>query len=118
MVSKTDEARWRDETSVPVLTLRVSGQTLITGSTAAAGFANGKVIAFNSRHGLIQWEQRVALPQGRSELDRMIDISASPLLQEKAMIAASYQGRIVALHRSNGTRRAPAAPPPPPPSPS
>lgn len=100
--AKTGEHRWRYETSVPVLTLRGSGQPLFTGSMVVAGFANGKVIAFNSRNGLIQWEQRVALPQGRSELDRMIDISASPLLQENVIFAASYQGRIVALNRSNG----------------
>src|SRR5690625_6401474 len=91
--AKTGEHRWRYETSVLVLTLRGSGQPLFTGTMVVAGFANGKVIAFNSRNGLIQWEQRVALPQGRSELDRMIDIRASTLLQENVIFAASYQGR-------------------------
>lgn len=100
--AKTGEHRWRYETPAPILTLRGSGQPLFTGSMVVAGFANGKVIAFNSRNGLIQWEQRVALPQGRSELDRMVDISASPLLQDNVIYVASYQGRIVALNRSNG----------------
>lgn len=100
--AKTGEHRWRYETPAPILTLRGSGQPLFTGSVVVAGFANGKVIAFNTRNGLIQWEQRVALPQGRSELDRMVDISASPLLQDNVIYVASYQGRIVALNRSNG----------------
>ncbi|MDQ2077270.1 outer membrane protein assembly factor BamB [Marinimicrobium sp. ABcell2] len=102
MDAKTGENRWRYETPAPILTLRGSGQPLFTGSMVVAGFANGKVIAFNTRNGLIQWEYRVALPQGRSELDRMVDISASPLLHETVIYAASYQGRVVALNRSNG----------------
>jgi outer membrane protein assembly factor BamB len=100
--AKTGEHRWRYETPAPILTLRGSGKPLFTGSMVVAGFANGKVIAFNTRNGLIQWEQRVALPQGRSELDRMVDISASPLLHDNVIYVASYQGRIVALNRSNG----------------
>jgi outer membrane protein assembly factor BamB len=59
-------------------------------------------MAFNPRNGLVLWEQRVALPQGRSELERMVDIDASPILRDGILYVASYQGRVAAYNRATG----------------
>ena len=51
------------------------------------GFANGKVVALRGENGEPIWEQRVMLPEGRSELDRIVDVDARVLLDGGAMYA-------------------------------
>ncbi|MBN0495508.1 PQQ-binding-like beta-propeller repeat protein, partial [Pseudomonas aeruginosa] len=74
------DQRWIYERTVPVLTLRGTGAPLIAGNMALAGLASGKVVAVDLQRGLPIWEQRVAIPQGRSELDRVVDIDGGLLL--------------------------------------
>jgi outer membrane protein assembly factor BamB len=59
-------------------------------------------MAFNPSNGLILWEQRMALPKGRSELDRMVDIHASPIIKDGILFVGTYQGRIAAVARGTG----------------
>lgn len=98
----TGKRRWVYESTMPLLTLRGNATPLIAGSTVYAGFANGKIVALELADGLLVWEQRVAIPQGRSELERMVDVDTSPLLVGNILFAASYQGELVALSRANG----------------
>jgi outer membrane protein assembly factor BamB len=99
---ETGQQRWVYESSMPLLTLRGNATPLIVGSTVYAGFANGKVVALEADDGLLIWEQRVAIPQGRSELERMVDVDASPLLVGNILFVVSYQGELVALSRATG----------------
>ena len=43
------------------------------------------------------------LPQGRSELDRIVDVDGSPLITANAVYAASFQGRLSAIRPTDGT---------------
>lgn len=100
--AETGDPKWKYENPPPVLTLRGSATPLVTDSVVYAAFATGKVMAFNTGNGLVVWEHRVALPQGRSELDRMVDIDAAPLLNDGVLYVGSYQGKVAALNRTNG----------------
>jgi len=100
--AKTGADKWFFENPPPVLTLRGSAAPLVTDTAIYAGFANGRLMAFNPGNGLIIWEQRMALPKGRSELDRMVDIHASPLLKDGILFVGTYQGRIAAVARGTG----------------
>ncbi|MEC7995734.1 MAG: PQQ-binding-like beta-propeller repeat protein, partial [Pseudomonadota bacterium] len=66
------------------------------------GFANGKVVALRGENGEPIWEQRVMLPEGRSELDRIVDVDARVLLDGGSMYALAYQGRVAAISRREG----------------
>lgn len=99
---KTGQQRWNYEIAMPLLTLRGNATPLLVGSTVYAGFANGKVVALEADDGLLVWEQRIAIPQGRSELERMVDVDASPLLVGNILFVVSYQGELVALSRATG----------------
>ena len=69
---------------------------------AFAGLSSGKVIALDTRRGLPVWEQRVAMPQGRSELERVVDIDGGLLLSGGNLYVATYQGRVAALEQKAG----------------
>ncbi len=93
---------WMHDTAVPALTLRGTSTPLVTPSAVYAGFDSGKVVALSALEGIPLWEQRVAVPQGRSELERVVDINAAPLLVGELLYVGSYQGRLVAINRNNG----------------
>lgn len=101
--AKTGQQLWFYENPPPVLTLRGTASPIVTDTAIYAGFSNGRLMAFNPANGLILWEQRIALPKGRSELERMVDIHASPLISGGILYVGTYQGRIVALSRGNGS---------------
>ena len=101
---ETGEARWTYTSDVPVLTLRGTGTPMIRGDNAIAGFADGKVVAINLRSGNVAWEVRVAIPQGTSEIERIVDIDGSMALQGTELYVASYQGRVTAIDTRSGRR--------------
>lgn len=100
--AETGEQLWMHDTAVPALTLRGTATPVVTSTSVYAGFATGKILALDVKDGTLQWEQRVAIAQGRSELERVIDINAAPILVGDVLYSGSYQGRLVALNRSNG----------------
>ncbi|EIK53470.1 PQQ repeat-containing protein [Stutzerimonas stutzeri TS44] len=98
----TGAQRWSYEGSPAVLTLRGTGAPVLTNQLAIAGLSNGKVVALDTRRGLPVWEQRVAIPQGRSELERVVDIDGGLLLSGGTLYVATYQGRAAALDLESG----------------
>ncbi len=98
------EVVWTYDSTVPALTLRGSGSPLVSGDTAYVGFANGRVLAFDIATGSISWEARIAIPQGRSEIERVVDIDGTMALEGDELFVASYQGRIAALNISDGSK--------------
>lgn len=101
--AKTGEQLWFYDNPPPVLTLRGTPSPIVTDTAIYTGFSNGRMMAFNPANGLILWEQRIASPKGRSELERMVDIHASPLLNDGVIYVGTYQGRISALARGTGS---------------
>ena len=100
----TGEIVWTYDSNVPVLTLRGSCTPVINGDYAYVGFANGRVLAFDIATGGINWEVRVAIPQGRSEIERVVDIDGTMVMVGNELFAASYQGRLVAIDVSEGRK--------------
>lgn len=101
--AKTGKDLWFYENPPPVLTLRGTPSPVVTDNAIYAGFSNGRFMAFNPDNGSILWEQRIAIPQGRSELSRMVDIHATPILHEGILYVSTYQGKIAALARGTGS---------------
>lgn len=95
--------RWSFDTQVPLLTLRGTAAPRIAGGLVFAGFSDGNVGAIDSRSGAPIWKQRIMLPQGRTELDRLVDVDGTPVLAGTTLYAASFQGRLKALRASDGT---------------
>lgn len=98
----TGSQRWIFENTPAVLTLRGTGSPVLTNRLAFAGLSTGKVIALDAQRGIPVWEQRVAIPQGRSELDRVVDIDGGLLLSGGNLYVVTYQGRVAALDMESG----------------
>ncbi|MDF2488484.1 MAG: Beta-barrel assembly machine subunit BamB [Pseudomonas sp.] len=98
----TGDRRWIYESTPAVLTLRGTGAPIVTNRLAVAGLSTGKVVALDTQNGVPVWEARVAVPQGRSELERVVDIDGGLLLSGGVLYVSSYQGRVAGLDLESG----------------
>jgi outer membrane protein assembly factor BamB len=95
--------RWTYETTLPALTLRGSSAPVISSSgLVLAGFSNGTLVAVNASDGVWRWEERVAVPEGEYDIDRVIDIDGDLLVDGQRIFASSYQGNLMALDIETG----------------
>lgn len=96
------ETIWAFDSQVPILTLRGTSTPVVDGDAVYSGFADGMLMALNNETGERLWGHRVMLPQGRSELDRMVDVDSAPLVVGPIVYAVSFQGRLKAVRRADG----------------
>lgn len=99
---KSGEQRWIYETTRPALTLRGSSKPEIVLGSVIAGFSNGTLVAVAADDGVYQWEERVAIPEGEYDIDRVIDIDGDLLLDGGRVLVSSYQGNLMAFEISSG----------------
>jgi outer membrane protein assembly factor BamB len=100
----TGKLLWAYDSNIPVLTVRGTSSPIVHNDLVYAGFANGRVLALNTSTGAIVWEVRVAIPQGRSEIERLVDVDGTMELAGSELYAASYQGNLVAIDVDTGTK--------------
>ncbi len=93
---------WEIDQQVPILTLRGTATPVFDGGVVYTGFANGNVVAVKAQNGEPVWEHLLMLPEGRSELDRMVDVDSTPLVDGPIVYAVSYQGNLRGLRRQDG----------------
>ena len=93
---------WVVEQSVPALTQRGSSSPIIVGGVVIAGFDNGRLVAVDLDEGIVEWEQVLAPPSGRSDLERLSDVDGSVAAVGQDVYAAGYNGRVVALAAESG----------------
>jgi outer membrane protein assembly factor BamB len=93
---------WVYDRSVPVLTLRGTSMPVLVSGAAVCGFDSGQLVAISLENGQTLWENRIAVPRGRSELERLVDIDADPLVADGVVYAVSFQGQIAALDLFSG----------------
>ncbi len=100
--AQSGEQRWVFQDNLPLLTMRGSSKPVIYEELILMGQANGKLIALDKETGQLRWERRVAIAQGKSEIERIVDVDATPLVSGGGVYAVSYQGRIVAFEVGSG----------------
>lgn len=94
---------WVYDSTVPLLTLRGASTPAISHGGVIAGLANGKVVVLLLKTGQKAWETTLAVPQGQSELQRLVDIETTPVVVGRVVYVASYHGRVAALELRTGT---------------
>ena len=93
---------WVESRDVPALTLRGTTTPLVIDDKVVSGFADGHLIAFDMLTGRTLWDALVAIPKGRTDLDRMVDIDGFFAYQDGLIYVSSYHGRIAAVAEKDG----------------
>ena len=93
---------WKYSQNIPALSIRGSGKPLILNNKVIAGYANGKLIALQLENGKYEWETSIAIPKGRSEVERLVDIVVSPIEVDGNIYIASYQGGVSVVSAIEG----------------
>ena len=97
------ENRWIYEATLPALTLRGTSKPLIApNGSVIAGFSNGTLVSVAAANGVWRWEERVAIPEGEYDIDRVIDVDGDLLLDGGRVFAASYHGNLMAFDLDSG----------------
>jgi outer membrane protein assembly factor BamB len=98
----TGERLWIYDRTVPALTLRGTSTPVIANGLVIAGFDGGRVTSLELKTGKLIWEAKVAVSSGRSELERMVDIDAQPLIVGDAIYVTTFQANVTALSLQSG----------------
>ncbi|PXF32255.1 hypothetical protein WH50_05910 [Pokkaliibacter plantistimulans] len=93
---------WRYDSNAPSLTLRGTAFPLVFNNATIANFSSGKMVLLTNDTGATVWEQRLAMPKGRSELERVVDAQGRPAFMENVLYSVTYQGDLTALDASSG----------------
>lgn len=101
--AETGVEKWVFDRTIPTLTLRGTAPAVIHEDMILAGFDNGRLSALSLDSGLELWETRLAEPSGRSELERLVDIDAEPVIRDGTAYIDSFQGRVAAVSLSDGS---------------
>jgi outer membrane protein assembly factor BamB len=88
---------WTIEQSLPALTLRGNTAPRVAGTLVISGFNNGRVGAYELASGDPAWEVAIANPTGRSELERLVDVSAGLQVVGNDVYVVGYHGRAVGI---------------------
>ena len=93
--------RWVFDRGVPLLSLRGNSAPLVSGGTVFVGYDNGKAVALDLATGALKWEQSVAQSEGRTELERLVDIDGE-FATNGELYAVTYRGQVGALATDTG----------------
>jgi len=94
--------KWAYQRSTPPLSVRSAGSPVFADRYLFVGYPGGKLVALALQNGAPVWEGAVALPKGATELDRVADIVASPVIDGRQICAVAFQGRVACFDMGQG----------------
>jgi outer membrane protein assembly factor BamB len=102
LAADTGRELWMVENRPPRLSLRGTAGPAIAGNIVIAGFDNGRVAAYGLRSGEPVWESTIAVGRGRTEIERLSDVNATPQIMGQDAYVVSYRGRLANLAIETG----------------
>ncbi|WP_423187417.1 outer membrane protein assembly factor BamB [Alishewanella sp. d11] len=96
------EERWVFETEQPPLTIRGVSEPVIDSGGVIYGGANGRVGVLVVDRGFQAWEEAIATPKGSTDLSRLVDVDAKPIVIAGTIYAIAYNGELFALDLRSG----------------
>ena len=96
------EPQWQYRSNVPLLSLRGNAAPQIHDDQVIAAFADGSLVALDLDTGLVNWQHFVAMPSGRTELERLVDVDGAFAVSGSLVYAVSYQGKAMAVDLYTG----------------
>ncbi|MFA9460856.1 outer membrane protein assembly factor BamB [Thiohalorhabdus methylotrophus] len=94
--------RWSYNVEGRSLALRGGSRPAYFEGKVFSGFSTGELVALDAGNGSPQWRESIATPTGRTELERMVDVDAAPVVLDGIVYAAAYHGSVSALQAGSG----------------
>ncbi len=98
----TGERRWFHDQELPLLTVRGNAAVVAGPGVLFVGNDDGTLSTLAMNDGRVLWQQTIGSPEGRSELDRMADVDAAPVLEGTTLFASSYKNETQAIEGPTG----------------
>ncbi len=93
---------WIHDRSIPLLTLRGNSDPLARAGQVFLGYDDGAVIGLDVSDGELIWQQRVSVPEGRTELERLADIDGPMAIVGTNLYVVTRAGRMASLAIESG----------------
>lgn len=93
---------WSYEISVPTLSIRGTATPVVIEDKIISGYDNGKMVALRLKDGKFIWESNIAMPKGRSEVERLVDLDTDPLEAAGVIYVAGFHGGVSAISEADG----------------
>ncbi|MCL4117983.1 UNVERIFIED_CONTAM: hypothetical protein GTU68_001868 [Idotea baltica] len=100
--AETGDEKWQINSEVPNLTLRGDSAPVSISGGVFWGMSNGRLAAALISKGQLLWQQPVGTPKGATEIDRLVDVDASPLILGGRLYTIGYNGQLIALDLRTG----------------
>jgi outer membrane protein assembly factor BamB len=93
----TGEERWREAIGSEILAAPAIGSGVVVVRTV-----DGRLRGYSAANGYPAWEVAIANPTGRSELERLVDVSAGLSIVGSDVYVVGYHGRAVGIDLETG----------------
>ena len=100
----TGEQRWRYQRQAPSLTIKNASGMIFFGPMILVGQSNGYLLGL-SPEGRPVWQALISEARGITEVERLVDILGSPMVNGDLLCASAFQGRLVCMNAGNGQLR-------------
>jgi outer membrane protein assembly factor BamB len=94
--------KWVFDRGLPTLSVRGNSSPVGANGMVYIGYDDGTLVALRDEDGLRVWEQAIAEPDGRTELERMADIDGELALDGDQIYVVSYHDKVMAPSASSG----------------
>lgn len=98
----TGEELWQVQQDVPALTLRGISAPVIASGGVLLGTGKGDVSVYILDKGQQGWATEIGEPTGSTELERVIDVDAAPVVFGDKIYAISSRGNLAAIDLKSG----------------
>ncbi|MCW8328048.1 outer membrane protein assembly factor BamB [Photobacterium sp. SDRW27] len=96
------EPKWQLSSEVPTLTLRGDSSPVAISGGIFWGQANGRLAGALMNNGQMLWQQPIGSPKGATEIDRLVDVDATPVIAGDRLFAIGYNGSLVSIELRTG----------------
>ncbi|CAM4059556.1 MULTISPECIES: outer membrane protein assembly factor BamB [Vibrio] len=100
---ETGNEKWTVSTEVPTLTLRGTSSPVAVSGGVFWGTSNGRLAAALVDRGQMIWQQPVGTPKGATEIDRLVDSDAQPLVIGGMLYTIGINGQLIAIDLRSGS---------------
>lgn len=95
---------WQYRISDPSLSIRGYSEPVIGGGVVIITTDSGRFIVLDQESGLPVAEERVAVGEGLNDIQRLVDIDATPKVNQGILFGSAFQSNTFALNLQSGTQ--------------